>query len=172
MRQLLVLALLGGARARPTTPPLSLQARVINTLHSAVVAGSGWLAHGFSREHEDWLVLAGKGTCLNHDLRFGECGESSGWTVGPDRVAHGASCLATGGFMGVGLALVPCDGKAAEGRLLGARYSRLCAGMECERCASVPTAFDAVLEDGCAHVLTRSAPRRWAALIAALVGGM
>lgn len=174
-RRVIACVLLAGAcaRARPTIPPFSLQARVVNALLDATSAARDGVAHGLSpdRSH-DWLVLASTGTCLNHDLRFGACGDASGWTVNPQRVSLGVDCLSIGGVLGGALALVPCESAAAT-NALGARMGRLCAGEACTRCATARApAASARLDDGCASVLVMRAPRRWAALVGAMLAAM
>jgi len=124
-------------------------------------------AHGFVGRNTDWLVLNATGTCLNHDLRFGTCGDASGWTVSAERVQLGEKCIASGGLRG-GLALVPCSARDTGG-LLGARSGRLCSGAQCERCAAAQTSIaGASHRDRCAYVLPMAA-RRWGALLAAML---
>ncbi|KAJ1618930.1 hypothetical protein T492DRAFT_848945 [Pavlovales sp. CCMP2436] len=118
-------------------------------------------AHGFVGRNTDWLVLNATGTCLNHDLRFGTCGDASGWTVSAERVQLGEKCIASGGLRG-GLALVPCSARDTGG-LLGARSGRLCSGAQCERCAAAQTSIaGASHRDRCAGaclIKTRNARR-------------
>lgn len=173
LSSLQIAALLGVTLAHAAAPPMSLQLRALESVHGIAAAGTDVLALGLDASRgRDWLVLAGDGTCLNHDLRFGPCGAGSGWDAGPQRVALGARCLSSGGLAGGGLVLVPC-GAAAEGRALGAREGRLCAGAACERCASAHVSTPgATLEDGCASVLVMRSPRRWFALLAALLLAM